>query len=495
MGDAEGTRLPNFRVQWSDRETEDRRSARWAAEQPKRYMAAGFSVGTIDQALLGALAVKHAHLRAACLVRHLLVIDEVHSSDAYMTTLAERLMTLFRASGGHVLLMSATVGAGTRERLVHGRKSAPVLAAAIATPYPRITSSHAAPVDIASEGPGKTVAIEPIPLIDRPEAVAALAAEAVGAGARVLVLRNTVTAAIATQEGLEALLPPAHDAFFRVGEVRTLHHGRFAAEDRRLLDVAVEGRFGKTAGSGPALIVATQTLEQSLDVDADLLITDLAPIDVLLQRIGRLHRHSHRVRPEGFAEARCIVLLPEADDLVSFLHRARHGIGPERAYDNVLAVEATRQMVAEAPHWTIPADNRRLVEEGTHDERLRRLADQLGAQWAKHWGAYFGGEIGARAQARDNSINYNKPFRDTEWPPAAEKLATRLGAQDLLLPLEPALRSPFGQMLERLKLPRWMAPKKLPAEIPSAIVSGDFMQFGGSTYRYDRFGLQLMERH
>jgi CRISPR-associated endonuclease/helicase Cas3 len=100
MGEAEGRKLPDFQVQWSDSETEDRRSQRWAAEQPKRYAAASFAVGTIDQALLGALAVRHAHLRAACLVRHLLVIDEVHSSDVYMTTLTERLLTCSERRAG-----------------------------------------------------------------------------------------------------------------------------------------------------------------------------------------------------------------------------------------------------------------------------------------------------------------------------------------------------------------------------------------------------------
>ena len=144
MGEAEGRKLPDFTVQWSDAETEDRRSRRWAAEQPKRYAAASFAVGTIDQALLGALAVRHAHLRAACLVRHLLVIDEVHSSDVYMTTLTERLLTLFRAADGNVLLMSATVGAGTRERLVAQARTPTAFANAVAVGYPRITASHAA---------------------------------------------------------------------------------------------------------------------------------------------------------------------------------------------------------------------------------------------------------------------------------------------------------------------------------------------------------------
>ena len=156
------------------------RSQRWAAEQPKRYAAASFAVGTIDQALLGALAVRHAHLRAACLVRHLLVIDEVHSSDVYMTTLTERLLTLFRAAGGHVLLMSATVGAGTRERLVAQARMPPAFADAVAVAYPRITASHAPAVDIEPEGLAKTVRVEPCALLDDAEAVAARAVAAVG---------------------------------------------------------------------------------------------------------------------------------------------------------------------------------------------------------------------------------------------------------------------------------------------------------------------------
>jgi len=494
MGQAEGWRLPGHRVQWSDAETTDRNAERWAAEQPKRYMAAAFAVGTIDQALLGALAVKHAHLRAACLVRHLLVIDEVHSSDAYMTTLAERLIALFKASGGHVLLMSATVGAGTRERLVFGCKTVPPLDAAIATAYPRITANHTPAVDMAAEGAGKTVRIEPRTVADDPGAVAALAAEAVAGRARVLVLRNTVKAAIETQEALEALLPGDHKAFFRVNGVVALHHGRFAAEDRKLLDEAVEGRFGKNAPAGPAVIVATQTLEQSLDVDADLLITDLAPVDVLLQRIGRLHRHDRKDRPAGFEIARCVVLLPDATDLAGLLHHARHGIGPERAYDNVLAVEATRRMAADGASWTIPADNRRLVEEGTHEERLRGLANELGSNWAKHWGDYFGGKTAARSQARDNSIDYTKPFGETVWPDAAQKLATRLGAADLLLPVDPLIVSPFGITLKALKVPAWMKPEQLPENPFLAIDAEGGLVCGDARYRYDRFGLTRVDR-
>ncbi len=74
------------------------------------------------------------------------------------------------------------------------------------------------------------------------------------------------------------------------------HHSRYAKTDRQLLDKAIEAAFGRGGASGGCVAVATQTVEQSLDIDADLLITDLCPIDVLLQRIGRLHRHK---QPSG----------------------------------------------------------------------------------------------------------------------------------------------------------------------------------------------------
>jgi CRISPR-associated endonuclease/helicase Cas3 len=331
--------------------------------------------------------------------------------------------------------------------------------------------------------------------MDDPSAVAALAFDAVAAGARVLVLRNTVTAAIATQEALEAVLPAQHPAWFRVGDVRALHHGRFAAEDRKLLDGAVQNRFGMMAPSGPALVIATQTLEQSLDVDADLLITDLCPIDVLLQRIGRLHRHTRDDRPLGFTDARCVVLLPAADDLASFLKAPRHGIGRGRAYDNVLAVEAARRMVTTSRAWSIPRDNRLLVEEGTHEDRMRVLAENLGSAWLNHWQDYRGAAAAIRSHGKNVSIDFTSAFHKTRWPSAAEQVATRLGARDLLLPLDRPLRSPFDDtiLLTHMKIPAWMAPRVLPeGEVVIAVGDDRTLTLEDARYRYDRFGLQRL---
>ncbi|MEZ5936185.1 MAG: CRISPR-associated helicase Cas3' [Alphaproteobacteria bacterium] len=469
----------------------DRLAGRWAAEHPKRYAAARFAVGTIDQALLGTLAVKHAHLRAACLIRHLLVIDEVHASDDFMTELIERLLVLYRAAGGHVLLMSATVGAGARVRLVTGAKSPPSFEDAVVAPYPLITSNVAAPIPVKPTGSPKSVQIEPAPLMDQPEAVAALAVEAVGQGARVLILRNTVTAAIQAQEAIEAKLGPDHPALFRVADVVTLHHGRFAAEDRKLLDEAIEGRFGRNAPPDAALAIGTQTLEQSLDIDADLLITDLCPIDILLQRIGRLHRHADRKdRPDGFGEARCIVLHPASPDLSSFLKHGRHGIGRDRAYRNVLAIEAARRLIEGAPHWTIPDDNRRLVEEGTHPHKLDAIAESMPVAWQNAWAASKGASMAERGMAKDAAIDFDKPFDKIDWPPAAEKIATRLGARDWLLRLDGPFTSAFGEVLTHLRIPDWMKPKgALDDEPVLEVVGDDQLRWDDVRYRYDRLGL------
>jgi CRISPR-associated endonuclease/helicase Cas3 len=106
-GEAEGMALPRWQVHWDDEgsASEYKLAARWAAENTKRYLAATVAVGTVDQAMLGALRVKHAHLRSAALSRSLLVIDEVHASDRYMTEIQGHLLRMHLDRGGHAMLM------------------------------------------------------------------------------------------------------------------------------------------------------------------------------------------------------------------------------------------------------------------------------------------------------------------------------------------------------------------------------------------------------
>ena len=339
--------LPEFRVQWSDRPDDAEAERRWAAESPKRYLAATIAVGTIDQALLAALQVKHAHLRQSMLARSLLVVDEVHASDAYMTVLLERLLHAHQACGGHAVLLSATLGAAARVKyLADPHRLGPTppapLTDAMQVPYPAISTRAGRDIRIDAVGGAprhKVVHWQTWDAIDDPVAIAQRAVAAALQGARVLVIRNTVPAAVATLQAAEALSGAQGAAWlFQLNGVVTLHHSRFSREDRPVLDRQVERDLGKhRADTQGRLVIGTQTLEQSLDIDADLLITDLCPMDVLLQRIGRFHRHErpyadqpHDHRPTGVETPRAWVLTPAEGDLCGVLKRARNGLGPMR---------------------------------------------------------------------------------------------------------------------------------------------------------------------
>lgn len=489
VGEAEGEPLPGWEVRWDDA----RDDGRWAAERTNRYLAARVAVGTIDQALLGALRVKHAHLRAAALSRSLLVVDEVHASDAYMTTLLGRLLDNHVAAGGHALLLSATLGGTTRARLLGHPE--PSLSEAEAVPYPALSGSDTLPRLTGAGGTtSKTVSIETARLIDDADAIAARAVEAARQGASVLVVRNSVRGAVAVAQAVEALAP---DLAFRVNDVATLHHGRFAPTDRRLLDLAVEQAFGRERTAAGRVLVGTQTLEQSLDIDADLLLTDLAPMDVLLQRIGRLHRHPRGGRG-AFGEPRAIVLCPAERDLSPLLGSVhdRHGLGPMKdgggVYPNLVGIEATLRLLEANPAVTIPADNRRLVEHALHPDVLDGIAAELGTAWRNHLAACNGIAWAERGTARDLSLDLAVPFRDLVFPDAGESIATRLGEQALLVDFAWPFTGPFGEPVARVAIPHWMAGGITAEDMPEPLDEDDGgrrFSLGRRVYAYGRWGL------
>ena len=156
VADSEGKRLPHFEVLWSDNPNESQALRRWPAENAKRFLAAAIAVGTIDQALLAALQVKHAHLRAFTLARSLLVVDEVHASDTYMSEILARLIKNHRLAGGHVLLMSATLGASARQLYLSNSRTPSPLSETINYPYPCLSCTKEAPQTISSTGRKKT---------------------------------------------------------------------------------------------------------------------------------------------------------------------------------------------------------------------------------------------------------------------------------------------------------------------------------------------------
>ncbi|MEH3048605.1 CRISPR-associated endonuclease Cas3'', partial [Sphingomonas adhaesiva] len=227
VGDAEGQALPGYRVRWDKGEPGAADDERWAAERANRFLAARVAVGTIDQALLGTLPVKHALFRAGVLARSLLVVDEVHASDAYMTGLLGRLLEHHVAVGGRALLLSATLGGEARARFMG--KPLPTQAEAEAAPYPAVSGVDAPPRAAVGSSAIKRVTIEVSGAIDDAGAIAARAVAAARAGASVLVVRNTVDGAVAVARAVAATAP---ELAFTVEGVATVHHGRFAPDDR-----------------------------------------------------------------------------------------------------------------------------------------------------------------------------------------------------------------------------------------------------------------------
>lgn len=507
---ADGQRLPGFEVLWNDDRLRAERHRGWAAEHPKRYLAGTVVVGTIDQALLSTLQVDHAHLRSTALLRHLLVVDEVHASDAYGTRLLEDVLGAQLAAGGHALLLSATLGTAARTKLFTphraSRQAPPPLAAAVLAPYPALVT-RAESDSVASVLPvtGALTSKRVIPdLRSWSEDATAIVCEALAAaraGARVLILRNTVSDCVATQVALESAAgEEGRNLLFECRGVPAPHHARFARVDRTALDEAIDLAFGKGRTRPLGVVaVATQTVQQSLDLDADLLLTDLCPMDVLLQRIGRLHRHASRVRPPGYQVARAVVLVPSERDLGVLIRakgdaRGKHGFGT--VYDDLRILEATWRQLEAEPALLIPAMNRRLVELTTHPEALTAIVRQLGGVWLAHQQKVEGEGLADRGVAMLNLVQRDEPIGDRGacFPDKLDgrRVATRLGEEDRRLVFEKPFTSPFRGDVRELNVQAWLADGVASEGVATVRLEGDvaFIASGTASFVYDRLGLR-----
>lgn len=342
----------------------------------KKGMLANFVVCTVDQVLMGALDMRHLSLRQLALAGKVVIVDECHAYDSYMQQYLMRVLEWLGAWGCPVILLSATLPTSVRDCLVNayregratqgaclesaadsedmhpassrklsrkerarskGRRSEEVHASADES-YPLISIASGPSVKridcpVSSRG----IQIDVTVLEDNPDSLAALLQEELSEGGVAGVICDTVTRAQAAYRALQ-------DCFD--GNEVMLTHARFMDLDRMENETVLRSLLGPDAtranGKRPErmIVVGTQVLEQSLDIDFDLLVTDVAPIDLLMQRLGRVHRHVRGVgekdRPARLRKARCLL-------------RGIVGIGPEgpvfapgvsRVYDNASLIEA-----------------------------------------------------------------------------------------------------------------------------------------------------------
>lgn len=290
--------LPAGQAEADSAQQDDTATARcnaWLADHGKRALLAPAGVGTIDQVLLATLYSRHQSLRMFGLFRKVLIIDEVHACDAYMQRVLETVLMFHARAGGSAILLSATLPERMKQSLfdafARGR-DAGTLPPASSTDFPLVTSwregepsAVLSPI-VARKAVCRDLAVRYV--VDEPEVLEAIRSALVQ-GKCVCWMRNTVSDVLAAHAHFANELDADHLIAF---------HARFALQDRLDTEQRILAHFGKS--STPAqragrLVIASQVAEQSLDADWDMVISDLAPIDRLIQRAGRLQRHPRSV--------------------------------------------------------------------------------------------------------------------------------------------------------------------------------------------------------
>ncbi len=371
--------------------------AAWLAEDRRRALLAQVGVGTLDQALLAILPVRHAALRLQGLVGKVLVVDEVHAFDAYMRRELLTLLEFHAALGGSAVLLSATLPQKIRGELVaafrRGLGATRALPASVAYPLATLVGGDdfVERPCAARDGLPRRVTVTQLP--DEAAALeCVLAADA--AGAATAWVRNTVDDAIAAAEALRA----------RGVEV-LLFHARFAMVDRLAIEAEVLRRFGRDSGSERrGVLVATQVIEQSLDLDFDVLVTDLAPVDLLIQRAGRLWRHARGPRVVNGPELLVVSPDPVAAPTSDWISGPQPGTAAVYR-DPALLWRSARAVFGRGAIAT-PEDMRPLIEAAYG----ATAADAVPAALAGAAARAAGKERAAVGVARQNVLDFGRPY-------------------------------------------------------------------------------------
>jgi CRISPR-associated endonuclease/helicase Cas3 len=388
----------------TEKRTDDARiGVNWFASA-KRALIAPFGVGTIDQALLGVVAAKHFFVRHFALAGKVVILDEIHSYDLYTGTLIDKLITTLEGLGCTVIVLSATLTGKRRENIV---SSSDTWGEEETQPYPLITGRHeGALLPPASAAPpaNRKVRVEFVNVDDAARDALALARS----GGAVLWICNTIDAA---QKQYRLFKQTVSDDF-PLG----LLHSRFPFWRRERLEDEWMARFGKDGETRcGSILVSTQVVEQSVDLDADLMITELAPTDMLLQRLGRLWRHERQGRP---ISAPKIYIIEESKTLEEFRNMEAEAIvetlgSKAHVYDPFILLRSL-QLWETYPCVNVPSQIRELIE------KTYRSRDDEPEFWEKLFDNRFVRDSNERFMAAMNS-NYWQPHLPDE-----EGVQTRL---------------------------------------------------------------------
>lgn len=350
----------------------------------KRTLLAPFAAGTVDQGLLGVVNTKHAFVRLYGLAGKVVVIDEVHAYDTYTSTLLDRFLGWARALNTSVVLLSATLPPRRRAQLLraYGAEDAPT------APYPRASLVSGGTARTQTFAVGRAdQEVELVRCTDDIPSMVSKIGDALVEGACVGWILNTVRRAQEAFVHARAALPPDVEV--------VLAHARLPARERQARESRIKEALGRDGATRPSrmLVIGTQVLEQSLDIDFDLMVTDLAPIDLILQRAGRLHRHQGRERPPQHDRPRLWLARGEGDPMNFELGVSRF------VYPRIL-LRLTAWILDERTCINLPHDIEALIAEVYADEAPAELAEALARDAAER----DDDELEARADAENAAL-------------------------------------------------------------------------------------------
>ncbi|MBE0596087.1 MAG: CRISPR-associated helicase Cas3' [Desulfuromonadales bacterium] len=475
-----------------DEETAEAFCGAWLADSRKKALLAEVGVGTLDQALLAVLPAKHQSLRCMGLGHKVLVVDEVHAYDPYMNHLLQRLLEYHAAQGGSAILLSATLPRAMRANYLHAFADGAGLRA------PELEQSNAYPLATHFPTTGQTET----PLATRREVERTVAVSlldsiyqavevikgAVAQGKCVCWVRNTVGDAVETYHQL------ARQDWIEKGRL-TLFHSRFAMIDRQRIESATIAHFGKDSTAEVRrgrILIATQVVEQSLDLDFDLMISDLAPIDLLIQRAGREHRHvrnaaGNRLCKEGAVDQRgaptLYVFGPKTSEepAENWLKAAMPGT--QAVYPHVGQLWLTHQLLGKAGRLRMPGDARELIEGVYGDEAQEAIPTALAELTWKALGEDSGKLSMANLNALKLAKGYSRSSSDGGGWEDESRVPTRLGDDSVRIALVVASAQgwrPYAEVEEfawdmsMLSVPKWQwqkANEMVPAPLQASLAA------------------------
>ncbi len=330
----------------------------------KRTLLAPFGVGTVDQTLMSILQTRHFFVRLFGLSHKVVIFDEVHAYDTFMSTLFYRLLEWLSAIGTSVIILSATLPAATRRKLVEAYTGQQLPESRAEYPTLTIATPEREPQIIELPRP-KDVTLQVSWEVGRAETdILDYLRRELAQGGCAAVICNTVRRSQAIYRVLDEARK--RDDLDIPEDDLILFHARFPPIWRQAIEQKVLAKFGKPDKNGQspqrpakAIVVATQVIEQSLDLDFDLMLTDLAPVDLIIQRAGRLHRHPRSEQDRHGHPRRLVITEPDEKDQDGF-----PGFdNDEYVYAPYILLRSFYALKAKGNQITLPHDTTTLIEQ------------------------------------------------------------------------------------------------------------------------------------